>query len=583
MIRSEIVADYIRRGWVPFAYGGEFTPPPDWQNSKITKDTLPDVSLADTPVALLLGEPSKLVVVDVDPRNGGKVGRFCKYYGITETRTVKTASGGYHLYFHYAGSLKKTKVEKLGVEGLVGIDLLANGSHVLAPPSVRVGHPEKPDGEYTLYRDCDPAEIPLTLLLDWEVATARTNPTTGEVLEEIPPELYDKVLGIHKRNVELAARAPEGSRDDECIARMGASMRIAVALPDEVLSAEKVRSDYEEGVPYPIKDLDGKIDRAIEWAKERAWTEEAVPAGSTIPDSVPSEYGAEYLEQLNRLRVRDAAQETYKMEKLEREARKIPSGEFLDGTSFLKDRPKTPPWLVDGLVHYEGSTLLAGKYKSGKSTLMLNLIQALTTGRPFLGAFQVPNAMRVAYADMELGRSLAWRWFEEIPGIRPDNLIYMPRVGQGSQLNVRADVTRNKLARRLRSAGVDVLIVDPLSPVMSALGISENDAETVRPLLDAFDILKVEANLKGVILTHHTGHQEANRARGATAFMDWPSSFISVIRQGEEQDSPRVFRAIGRDVHVPTTQLLFDDKTRELRLTTSLFSPTPPAEEYNPF
>jgi RecA-family ATPase len=138
---------------------------------------------------------------------------------------------------------------------------------------------------------------------------------------------------------------------------------------------------------------------------------------------------------------------------------------------------------------------------------------------------------------------------------------------------MQSETIRSKWARKLRQSGVDVLIVDPLSPIMSALGVTEKDTETVRPMLDAFDVLKVEADLKAVIVTHHTGHQNVGRARGSTAFMDWPSSIISVVKQGEEEDSERAFRAFGRDVSVPTTTLDFDPKTRELKLSTAVYTP----------
>lgn len=581
--RAEIVADYLQRGWVPFAYGGQFTPGEGWQRSRADSTTLERVGGGDTPVALLLGRPSKLVAVDIDPRNGGSVNAVIKYYDIPLTRTVKTPSGGYHLLFKYDGDLKKTKGEKTGIPEMAGVDLLADGSHILAPPTVRVGHPEgKPDGKYELARDVEPIDLESVpaLLADWQSAVARFVPVTGEPIDELPLELYDKVLGIHKSNVEIAAAAPEGSRDDTCIARIGASMRIALALPDDVLSADKVREDFEAGVEYEIRDMDGKIARAIEWAEQHVWTELKAPEGYTLPDGVPPEMATEYFEVLTRLRIREAAADAFKVEKLEAAARRTPFGKFLQGQEFFDSKPDFPEWLVEGLIHHAGSVLLAGKYKSGKSTLMLNLIKSLTTGTPFLGFHNVPKPLRVVYADMELGESMAWRWFDQMPGIDASKFVYMPRVGQGNQLDMRSDTMRAKLARKLMSVGADVLIVDPMSPVMSALGVDENSAETVRPLLDAFDMLKVEANLQTVVLTHHTGHQDAGRARGSTAWLDWCSSFMSVIRQGEDADSPRVFRAFGRDVSVATSQLHFDPATKELKLASAVYTPSP---DDNPF
>jgi AAA domain-containing protein/bifunctional DNA primase/polymerase-like protein len=580
--RIDAVQDYLNRGWVPFAYGGQFTPGEGWQNSTVGPNTLMEVAGADTPIGLLLGTPSKTVVLDVDPRNGGDIKAVLEHFQIPQTRVHSTPSKGWHLIFKYHGSLKKTKGEKTGIPALKGVDLLANGSHILAPPTVRVNHPEgKPDGQYKVMLDVEPIELPENVESVWQDAIVTHLPDDVKAGELLSEESYGWALQIHRNNVSIAARADEGTRDDVCMARLGSSMRIALSLPDEVLSIDKVRDDFLEGVSYEIKDLDGKAKRAVEWAQDRAWTEPPRPEGSTLPEGVPVEMATEYFAALASLRVREAAKTTFNLERIEREARQVRFGEFMEGEKFHTNRPNNPRWLMKGLVPYGGSVLLAGQYKAGKSTLMLNLIKALTTATPFLGQFEVPNALKVAYVDLELGHSLAWDWFDEIPEVDFKRLVYVPRVGQGGQLYMQSETIRSKWARQLRQADVDVLIVDPLSPVMSALGIDENSTETVRPMLDAFDVLKVEAGLKSVIVTHHTGHQNTGRARGATAFMDWPAAFMSVSKQGEDENSPRSFRAFGRDVSVPMSSLIFDEPTRTLALSSSIYNPVVPSN--NPF
>ena len=579
MSKVDIVQDYLNRGWVPFSYEHQYSPGNNWQHSKVSPDTLAKVVESDTPVGLLLGDPSKLVVVDIDPRNGGDLQAVLSHYKIKKTRVHSTPSKGWHLLFRYEGSLKKTTGDKTGIPALKGVDLLANGSNIIAPPTARVNHPKgKPDGQYTVIVDAEPSLLPEELRLDWESALVTELPDNVEGAE-VSPENYDWVLQIHKQNVEIAARAPEGSRDDTCIARIGASMRIAVAVPDDVLSIEKVRDDFESNLPYVVTDLKGKVARAVEWAKARAWVEPPRDEGSVLPEGVAPEMAAEYWEALARLRVREAAKDTFRIERIESDARKVRFGDFVEGREFRTKRPDTPRWVIENLIHHGGSSLLVGQYKAGKSTLMLNMIQALTTGGSFLGSFGVPHPLKVAYVDLELGRSLAWDWFDEIPDVNFGNLVYVPRVGQGAQLNMQSETIRSKWARRLRTAGVDVLIIDPLSPVMSGVGIDENSAETVRPMLDSFDVLKVEAGLQALIVTHHTGHQNAGRARGSTAFLDWCSSFMAITKQGEDETSPRAFRAFGRDVSVASSPLVFDAKTKTTKLSTAVYNP--PAS--NPF
>lgn len=572
--RREFVEDYLSRGWTIFAYQGQFTPPQGWQRSTVDDNTLNTVSNTDTPLALLVGKVSKTVVIDIDGRNGGDVRKFFEHYGLDYkyTRVHASASpGSYHVLFQFPEDLEglpKTKGERTGIAALQGVDMLADGAHILLPPTIRVGHPEKPDGEYRVLVDKPVQPMPEALKIDWVAATTRQTPE-GKAVGEIQPRDYDRVLALHKRNVEIAANASEGSRDDTCMARIGSSVRIAQSLPDVVLSVEKIREDFESAVPYSIRDLDGKLQRAVEWAEQHAWKELTAPEG-TLPDGVPPDRAGDYFEELNRMRVKEAAKRAFRLEILEAETAVLDIGEIENGRAFLDSPTVNPSWVVEGLIPFNGSTLLTGKYKSGKSTLMLNLIQALTSGDSFLNRFAVPKPMRVAYVDMELGRDMAKRWIADIPHLDANNMEYLDRRGRGYTLNMQSENLRDKWARLLLEREVDVMIIDPLSPIMSALGVEENHAEVVRPMLDAFDSLAVAANLKALVVTHHTGHQEAGRARGSTAFMDWASSFMSVIRQGDEYDSPRIFRASGRDVAVDASELVFDREHRRLKLSGSV-------------
>ena len=572
--RREIVAGYLRRGWKVFGYEGQFSPGAAWQRTQVDETTLDKVAGSDKPVGLLLGKPSELAVVDIDGRNGGDVKAFLEHYKLPlrYTRVHRSASpGSFHLLFKYPVDLEhlqKTKGERTGIAALKGVDLLADGAHVQAPPTIRVGHPEKQDGEYRVQVDVDPNEMPEALLIDWLSAVTRSTPE-GKPVAEIRTSDIDVVLGLHKRNVEIAANAPAGSRDDIVTARIGSSLRIAQAMPNAVLSVEKVQEDFENGVAYEIKDLEGKIRRGVEWAEKHAWQELTEPEGE-LPSGVPADRAVEYYEQLNKMRVRAAAEKAFKMEELEKITAYEEVGEVLRGDAFLSKRPDKPTWVVEGLIRHDGSALMVGKYKVGKSTLMLNLIKSLTTGSPFLGKFRVEKPMTVAYVDMELGEGLAWDWLNELPDLDRKRLVYLDRMGQGRKLNMRSDTMRANTARMLRENDVDVLIIDPLSPIMSALGMEENGAESVRPMLDSFDMLKVEAELSALIVSHHTGHQDQTRARGSTAFMDWPSSYMSVYKDSDEYDAPRFFQADGRDVRVPPGKLEFDSATRTLSIVDPL-------------
>lgn len=85
-------------------------------------------SSQNTNIAVICGEISGgLVVLDIDPRNGGN--ESIKGKSLPLTPTVKTGGGGFHYYFISSVPIKKTKL-------MAGVDLQAEGSFVIAPPSL---------------------------------------------------------------------------------------------------------------------------------------------------------------------------------------------------------------------------------------------------------------------------------------------------------------------------------------------------------------------------------------------------------------------------------------------------------------
>lgn len=88
-------------------------------------------------VAIATGCTSSLVVVDVDPRNGGREGldRLQIDCGaLPPTAMVATGGGGWHLYFALAGA--PAPACRTHVGGYQGVDVKGHRGYVLAPPSL---------------------------------------------------------------------------------------------------------------------------------------------------------------------------------------------------------------------------------------------------------------------------------------------------------------------------------------------------------------------------------------------------------------------------------------------------------------
>jgi hypothetical protein len=81
-------------------------------------------------LAIRTGTVSGLLVVDIDPRNGGQIDQAL----MTPTATVATGGGGWHLYYRHPGTATVP-----ALPGRAGIDIKSDGGYVAAPPSVHPG------------------------------------------------------------------------------------------------------------------------------------------------------------------------------------------------------------------------------------------------------------------------------------------------------------------------------------------------------------------------------------------------------------------------------------------------------------
>jgi hypothetical protein len=81
-------------------------------------------------LAIRTGTASGLCVVDIDPRNGGRLDRAL----MAPTATVATGGGGWHLYYRHPGGPTVP-----ALPGRAGVDTKGDGGYVAAPPSVHPG------------------------------------------------------------------------------------------------------------------------------------------------------------------------------------------------------------------------------------------------------------------------------------------------------------------------------------------------------------------------------------------------------------------------------------------------------------
>lgn len=163
---EEAALDYLGRGWSVIPVRERDKRPAvawkDYQRRRVTEKTLhgwfrrsPDYN-----VAIVTGALSGLVVVDVDPRHGGKKSLSDlegEHGRLPETLESVTGGGGRHLYFCHPGGVVSNRVNIRP-----GIDLRGDGGCIVAPPSVH------PSGKrYRWKKGHGPGEVALAPLPDW--------------------------------------------------------------------------------------------------------------------------------------------------------------------------------------------------------------------------------------------------------------------------------------------------------------------------------------------------------------------------------------------------------------------------------
>lgn len=260
-LRKQTISDMFDAGWVLFPLAENSKRPPEGTSGHLSwsqadsRDFMEELCDTKFNVGIATGKASRIVVIDIDPKHGGTKEAVDALAGeVVATREHRTRSGGTHLVFRYPDGVDHigNSVGKLAP----GIDVRADGGYIVGPTSTI------DDGSYDVSNDLPCADLPpriLNLLL----------PIDREVPEshyQYPSDQWDDVVRWHKANVREAKDAPEGSRDDTAYRMLVRSFQLCHTVPDSVLNQDKVVEDFRK-VPYTLKGLAGKIERAWQFAE----------------------------------------------------------------------------------------------------------------------------------------------------------------------------------------------------------------------------------------------------------------------------------------------------------------------------
>ncbi len=162
-------------------------------------------------IAVVTGTVSGIIVLDVDPRNGGD--ESLKGRHLPVTTCARTARGGFHYYYSTPQGVCIPKKPGL----LPGLDLQAEGAYVVAPPSTTDA------GAYTWAPGLSPEEVGFALCPEWVLTLS------GQKAPTRPPAGTRALLPVFRK--ELPAGVTKGMRN--ATATRLAGMLLACGFSEE--------------------------------------------------------------------------------------------------------------------------------------------------------------------------------------------------------------------------------------------------------------------------------------------------------------------------------------------------------------
>ncbi len=527
-------------------------------------------------------------VIDIDGEDGVSVYlRYCARFGTpAKWREVLTGRpDGTHVYVK-PGGLKGWNGGFAGHPK--GLDVKGKGGYVVAPPSLHEsgrrygwnddfvqGDTPWPEWHRLVVADCAPVRI------RQPVPTATSGIGFAGTVKE---RIYREVSGT-----------PEGGRWQalQTIGTWGLAGLIkgdeigfdeALTMLDE-LAAELGLTDAER------RRLPDELHRAVENRVQEIRRRE-VPGTPGLPSSALSvdlsgpNLGLggsnSELDEATRFRLDVEAQTRYyRVQMTARDAardalRREALGERPEVVSFTLDEllalPDDPTrYRLEGLWPLGGRIMFAAQFKAGKTTMVGNVVRSLVDGSAFLNRYaSTPLTGTIRLVDTEMSPGMLKSWLRDQAIANTERVRITPLRGLASSFEITDSIVRTQWAEELRKDDTEVFILDPLGPVLAALGLDENNNQDIGKFITAFEALLAEAEIADAMVVHHMGHF-GERSRGASRLRDWPDVEWHLIRDGQEEekadvapDAPRFFRAFGRDVNVPEQLLHFDREFRWL-------------------
>jgi hypothetical protein len=491
---------------------------PDWPNLATQDPEQIRKWWGQYPDANIGGATNNLIVVDIDPRNGGDetfAGLRAAEYDFPDTATTRTWSDGRHLLYVAPDGPVKGGTHALGT----GLDVKARGGYVVMPGSTIEGR------MYLRENVRPPAFAPQWLVDQCKAAKAKTDAAGKRIVEEddTSRELAEAWLLDH------APIAEEGNRDNTAY-KVGAKFGDLGCGYDTRLELLLEWNETKCFPPLAFEDLE-RVAESAGRSRENA-------IGSAHP-LAPGFEPVEIAERPPTPREKGIAGSA-------------PAATSL-ATPLLQFDPvglELRPWVIPGFACRGRVTLLAGPGGVAKSTYYLMVAIATVSGRSDICGFPILKRERVwvwnqedDIAEMQRRVAAIMKAFDVSwddlmdedgsPMLFLDSGVDKPlmlanrsaehSIVPGKQV---ADVIATAKANRIA-----VLILDPLVEFHEA---SENDNVQMRAVVGQVRRIAVEADC-ATMLSTHTRKPPVASSDGFAGEMDaarGASAQLGVVRIG---------------------------------------------------
>lgn len=447
-----------------------------------------------------------MVVVDLDTRDGKQgVANYLGAGGTFDTFTVRTPSGGFHLYFH--GPDSATVANLLGSKNAnSGVDIRSHGGYVVAAGSETQAGQRTSQGAYTVEQDLSVAIVPDAIA--GRLRKPLTRDTAATAALEETPGLVDAGRSF------LASTAPavQGLGGDQTTYQTACRLRDLGMSERGTLALLLIHWNDRCVPPWPIEELAVKVNNAYSYATGSAGSmaPEVLFSRADIPEPPPPPPPIDM------------------------------SGAFRFGNAIEPNDIPARPWLYTRFLMRGQVTMLTGGGAAGKSTLALTTAAHLALGREFLGFPLRGGPQRSIIYDheddvVEMSRRL-WavcQWFSlpyadvkaRVALLSRKELNLRLTAGKGDGLAMHEEHVR-AIAEAAAPPDIGLVVAGPLVSLHTA---NEDDNMAMAFVME---ILHAVADVADVaLLVHHHVSKtngtmsragDPNAARGASAIINEP-------------------------------------------------------------